>query len=534
MPLTDISTYLADRDSLMRQDRALRVDAIKLDNLSATEAAADEIVRAMKAEEAVSVWGAERADIERTFPGMEFLTSRSVITKTRVFELLHKMPKGALLHAHLDATVDVNFLLGRILEQDAIYVRTCAPLTALNPTANVLPEFSPFPKSEVKLSAGKSVTDPSYDGGWIPVKVARDNFSLELGGPEGFDGWYVASTTINPAEAYGTHKTVTKIWEKFRETFGVTRDVIRFSPIFEAYVREFLLSSIEDGISYVEARVNFLFKTFFGPDGRSTLAHRDMLRIYGDVVRGVKDEMKKQGREDEFVGSRIIYCTVKIVTPEELEWYTEDCLALKREFPDLIAGFDLVGPEDTTKPIVDYLVPLLRFKDRQRELGVEIPFIFHAGETLGDGTAADDNLYDAILLGTKRIGHGFSMIKHPKLMEICKERKIAIEVCPISNEILRYTTSIPMHPIASMLNHGMPVCLCSDDPSAFGNLGLSFDFYQVLVSSEQTGLITLGEIALDSLKYSTLEGEEKERAIAAWKKRWVKFLEDVVRDASDL
>ena len=26
----------------------------------------------------------------------------------------------------------------------------------------------------------------------------------------------------------------------------------------------------------------------------------------------------------------------------------------------------------------------------------------------------------------------FSMIKHPKLMEICRERKIALEVCPIS------------------------------------------------------------------------------------------------------
>ena len=76
------------------------------------------------------------------------------------------------------------------------------------------------------------------------------------------------------------------------------------------------------------------------------------------------------------------------------------------EFVFVLAGFDLVGPEDTTKPLIDYLVPLLRFKDRQKELGLDIPFIFHAGETLGDGTAADDNLYDAILLGTKRIGHG--------------------------------------------------------------------------------------------------------------------------------
>lgn len=30
----------------------------------------------------------------------------------------------------------------------------------------------------------------------------------------------------------------------------------------------------------------------------------------------------------------------------------------------------------------------------------------------------------------------FSLVKHPKLMELCRERNIALEVCPISNEIL--------------------------------------------------------------------------------------------------
>ena len=102
------------------------------------------------------------------------------------------------------------------------------------------------------------------------------------------------------------------------------------------------------------------------------------------------------------------------------------------------------------KPLIDYITPLLHFRERQKELGLDIPFIFHAGETLGDGTKADDNLYDAILLGTKRIGHGyviselpypltrssavgrFSLVKHPKLMKICREKEIAIEVCPIS------------------------------------------------------------------------------------------------------
>jgi len=77
-------------------------------------------------------------------------------------------------------------------------------------------------------------------------------------------------------------------------------------------------------------------------------------------------------------------------------------LIFTQEWP----GFDLVGDENVLKPLIYYAEPLLRFRDRQKAEGVDIPFIFHAGETLGDGTEADVNLYDAILLGTKRIGHG--------------------------------------------------------------------------------------------------------------------------------
>ena len=38
---------------------------------------------------------------------------------------------------------------------------------------------------------------------------------------------------------------------------------------------------------------------------------------------------------------------------------------------------------------------------------------------------------------------------------------------------------MPMHPLPIMLNYGLPVVLCSDDPGTFGHMGLTFDYYQV-------------------------------------------------------
>ena len=38
------------------------------------------------------------------------------------------------------------------------------------------------------------------------------------------------------------------------------QDIIAYLPVWKEYVREFLLSSVEDGISYVEPRVFFYVK----------------------------------------------------------------------------------------------------------------------------------------------------------------------------------------------------------------------------------------------------------------------------------
>jgi len=165
-----------------------------------------------------------------THPGLnptaDWLVAKSIIDKTTIFKIISKvcafslsvqiflsltthmqMPKGALLHAHLEGTVDKRYLLELALKEPSIHIRTPCVVTAGNSTTT-LPEFIPF--KEAQLSQCASVTDVEYPGNsWLPLHQARASFTL--GGPEGFDQWVVGAMSINPVEAYGTHNTVPKV-----------------------------------------------------------------------------------------------------------------------------------------------------------------------------------------------------------------------------------------------------------------------------------------------------------------------------------
>jgi adenosine deaminase CECR1 len=80
--------------------------------------------------------------------------------------------------------------------------------------------------------------------------------------------------------------------------------------------------------------------------------------------------------------------------------------ALKTE-AKMIVGFDMVNEEDFCPPLKEFLGMMF---DEARN--GPLPLIFHAGESVD---ASNENLYDAILLGTKRIGHGFNLALHPHL-----------------------------------------------------------------------------------------------------------------------
>jgi adenosine deaminase CECR1 len=169
------------------------------------------------------------------------------------------------------------------------------------------------------------------------------------------------------------------------------------------------------------------------------------------------------------------------------------CLSCKKKYPNLIAGYDLVGQEDLGRTLRDLAPELLWFRAQCTAAKVTIPFLFHAGECLGDGDTTDQNLFDAILFKSRRIGHVFSLFKHPTLIDEVKEKQILIESCPISNEVLRLTASILNHPLPALLSRGVATSLSNDDPALLGQgtSGLTHDFWQALQGWENLGLAGL-------------------------------------------
>ena len=104
-------------------------------------------------------------------------------------------------------------------------------------------------------------------------------------------------------------------------------------------------------------------------------------------------------------------------------------------------------------------------------MNIAIPFMFHAGETLldrgGSQTTQNSNVYDALLLNAKRIGHGFSLVKHPELVEKYKKQNICIELCPTSNELLHLCRNVKEHPYPQLLAAGLHCTVNADNASLF-------------------------------------------------------------------
>ncbi len=144
----------------------------------------------------------------------------------------------------------------------------------------------------------------------------------------------------------------------------------------------------------------------------------------------------------EFIGhKRIIYAVRAGGDLNAVNDTMQNAVRLHRMYPEHVVGFDLVAEEDAGNSHLFFLRTLLQLHDGATGDSV-VPLRMHTAETSWpddlitsndpfDPVATLENTYDSILYGSRRIGHGLGFIKHPFLLNILRERDIAVEACPV-------------------------------------------------------------------------------------------------------
>ncbi|EDW79986.2 uncharacterized protein Dwil_GK12327 [Drosophila willistoni] len=422
-------------------------------------------------------------------PSQHIFDVLDAIKNTELFQLLKQMPKGAVLHAHDTALCSTECIIKLTYKDDLWICRQSNELTA----------------SALRFAKEKPAALDESGCDWTRLSAVREEF-----GSTEVDEYLKERLTIYPNKKFEDNNAA---WAYFMNIFALLDGLVMYAPVWAEYYYNSLEEFLEDGVQYLEFRT--VLPTLYDLEG-TQFTQLDTVRIYVETLEKFKAD------HPDFIGSRMIYAPLRNTDAAGVSSYVETLKEIREKYPDFVAGFDLVGQEELGRPLRDFIDQLLEIPD-------DIDFYFHAGETNWFGSSVDENLIDAILLGTKRIGHGFGLTKHPVVLDMVKKLNVGIEVNPVSNQVLQLISDFRNHPCAHYIADGYPVVISSDDPSFWKATPLTHDYYITFlgIASQHADLRLLKKLALNSIQYSSLSADQQFDALAKWQIKWDDFIATV-------
>ena len=192
-----------------------------------------------------------------------------------------------------------------------------------------------------------------------------------------------------------------------------------------------------------------------------------------------------------------IFDAVRHFTVEEADRVFRKAVEMRAHYPSIVA-IGLGGDERRTGS-----EPFRHHFARAKSAGLRLTN--HAGETTGP-----EAIWEALAIGSERIGHAVSAIRDENLLQDLKARSVALELNPTSNVRTGVCASFAAHPLRQYFDRGLLVTLNSDDPAFFGS-DLVNEF---LLAHTEQGFTRdeLRQLAANSILASFLPEAEK----ASW------------------
>jgi len=281
-------------------------------------------------------------------------SARNAYASSKAFDILHGMPKGALLHVHSIAAGNFHDLAQVIKEgHKKVWVYEG--------------ESKPGPPDFLPIGAFKAITEQPGSN-WRPA----NQLSLEN---------IVELLTQPMAES-------AQLWTDFQQRWERVNGLMASAEFYfgmDGYLWKSLELLMQAGITYVEIKET-LYVPFFMMDG-TVLTNEQWMLMFIDLV----SKFKKS--HAGFVGAKIVLVTLKAFSPDPIPNMSfvpsvaenfRTAVALKDQFPDYVAGFDVAGEQDK----LEYDI-FPRIRDLQQEgdataqqKAARLLMIPHAGETV--------------------------------------------------------------------------------------------------------------------------------------------------------
>ena len=222
--------------------------------------------------------------------------------------------------------------------------------------------------------------------------------------------------------------------EEYLKCFRLPLQCMQTAEGLRETAGSFLMEAAKENVRYAEVRFAPMFSV------NETLNCRQVIE---SVLEGLEEARRICG-----TFYNVIVCAMR-GTSEEVN---RKMMKTAREFlGEGVCAMDLAGNE-AAYPMEEFL-PLFR-----EAVNLGFPLTIHGGEC---GNVK--NVLEAVNVGAARIGHGIALRGNPEAIRLCREKNVAIEMCPTSNRQTKAVADMRDYPIREFLDAGLKVTVNTDN-----------------------------------------------------------------------